>query len=83
MIDGNANSERTGGKQQLHDELYSRFPKQFNHYHKLFFGGGALFLNMESETALLTTLTPLHEPLPSTEEPSSQSGGVPQDLQRP
>lgn len=36
-----------GGKRQLLDELYSRFPATYSHYHEPFFGGGALFFDLE------------------------------------
>jgi len=38
-----------GGKRQLLDELYSRFPDSYEHYHEPFFGGGALFFDFEPE----------------------------------
>lgn len=38
-----------GGKRQLLDELYSRFPNTYTHYHEPFFGGGALFFDIEPE----------------------------------
>ncbi len=38
-----------GGKRQLLDELYSRFPNTYTHYHEPFFGGGALFFDLEPE----------------------------------
>lgn len=36
-----------GGKRQLLDELYSRFPTEYENYHEPFFGGGALFFDLE------------------------------------
>jgi DNA adenine methylase len=36
-----------GGKRQLLDELYARFPAEFDHYHEPMFGGGALFFDLE------------------------------------
>ena len=36
-----------GGKRQLLDELYKRFPQEYTHYHEPFFGGGALFFDLE------------------------------------
>jgi DNA adenine methylase len=36
-----------GGKRQLLDELYARFPKNYEHFHEPFFGGGALFFDIE------------------------------------
>ncbi|WP_132060074.1 DNA adenine methylase [Halorussus amylolyticus] len=38
-----------GGKRQLLDELYSRFPDSYEHYHEPCFGGGALFFDLEPE----------------------------------
>jgi DNA adenine methylase len=42
-----------GGKRQLLDELYSRFPKTYSHYHEPFFGGGALFFDLEPENGTI------------------------------
>lgn len=42
-----------GGKRQLLDELYSRFPKTHTHYHEPFFGGGALFFDLESKNGTI------------------------------
>ena len=36
-----------GGKRQLLDELYSRFPEEYESYHEPFLGGGALFFDIE------------------------------------
>jgi len=36
-----------GGKRQLLDELYARFPESYGHYHEPLFGGGALFFDLE------------------------------------
>ena len=36
-----------GGKRQLLDDLYDRFPAEYNSYHEPFFGGGALFFDLE------------------------------------
>jgi DNA adenine methylase len=38
-----------GGKGQLLDELYARFPESYNRYHEPFFGGGALFFDLEPD----------------------------------
>lgn len=38
-----------GGKRQLLDELYERFPEEFSEYHEPFFGAGALFFDLEPE----------------------------------
>lgn len=42
-----------GGKRQLLDELYSRFPDSYSHYHEPFFGGGALFFDLEPENGTI------------------------------
>jgi DNA adenine methylase len=42
-----------GGKRRLIDELYQRFPKQYNKYHEPFFGGGALFFDLQPDTATI------------------------------
>jgi DNA adenine methylase len=42
-----------GGKRQLLDELYSRFPKFHSHYHEPFFGGGALFFDLEPDNGTI------------------------------
>ena len=42
-----------GGKRQLLDELYSRFPKTYAHYHEPFFGGGALFFDLEPQNGTI------------------------------
>ena len=42
-----------GGKRQLLDELYSRFPKSHSHFHEPFFGGGALFFDLEPENGTI------------------------------
>lgn len=36
-----------GGKRQLLEELYKRFPTDYGTYHEPFFGGGALFFDLE------------------------------------
>lgn len=38
-----------GGKRQLLDELYQRFPESYHHFHEPFFGGGALFFDIEPD----------------------------------
>lgn len=42
-----------GGKRQLLDELYSRFPESYSHYHEPFFGGGALFFDIEPDNGTI------------------------------
>jgi len=38
-----------GGKGQLLEELYARFPASYEQYHEPFFGGGALFFDLEPD----------------------------------
>lgn len=38
-----------GGKRQLLEEIRSRFPEEYNHYHEPLFGGGAVFFDLEPE----------------------------------
>lgn len=38
-----------GGKRQLLDELYARFPESYECFHEPFFGGGALFFDLEPD----------------------------------
>ncbi|WP_424008076.1 DNA adenine methylase [Haloferax denitrificans] len=38
-----------GGKRQLLDELKSRFPRSYSHFHEPCFGGGALFFDLEPQ----------------------------------
>jgi len=47
-----------GGKRQLLDELYSRFPNTYAHYHEPFFGGGALFFDLEPEDGTINDTNP-------------------------
>jgi len=42
-----------GGKRQLLDELYSRFPDSYEHFHEPFFGGGALFFDLEPKNGTI------------------------------
>ncbi|WP_327052312.1 DNA adenine methylase [Halomicrococcus gelatinilyticus] len=42
-----------GGKRQLLDELSARFPEDYNHFHEPFFGGGALFFDLEPENGTI------------------------------
>lgn len=42
-----------GGKRQLLDELYARFPEEYNYFHEPFFGGGALFFDFEPENGTI------------------------------
>lgn len=47
-----------GGKRQLLDELYVRFPTEFNHYHEPMFGGGALFFDLEPDGGTINDTNP-------------------------
>ena len=47
-----------GGKRQLLDELYNRFPPSFNRYHEPFFGGGALFFDLEPADGIINDTNP-------------------------
>jgi len=42
-----------GGKRQLLDELYARFPTEYDRYHEPFVGGGALFFDLEPPAATI------------------------------
>ena len=47
-----------GGKRQLLDEIYARFPSEFNRYHEPFVGGGALFFDLEPTDATINDMNP-------------------------
>lgn len=47
-----------GGKRQLLDELKARFPEDYNHFHEPFFGGGALFFNLEPQNGTINDTNP-------------------------
>jgi len=47
-----------GGKRQLLDELYARFPKSYAHFHEPFFGGGALFFDLEPDNGSINDTNP-------------------------
>lgn len=47
-----------GGKRQLLDELYARFPAEFNNYHEPMFGGGALFFDLEPDDGTINDTNP-------------------------
>ncbi len=47
-----------GGKRQLLDELYARFPEEFGTYHEPMLGGGALFFDLEPEDATVNDTNP-------------------------
>jgi DNA adenine methylase len=47
-----------GGKRQLLDELYARFPNSYGRYHEPFVGGGALFFDLEPADATVNDANP-------------------------
>jgi len=47
-----------GGKRQLLDELYARFPGEFDTYHEPMLGGGALFFDLEPGDATVNDTNP-------------------------
>jgi len=47
-----------GGKRQLLDEIYSRFPAEYEHYHEPFFGGGAVFFDLEPDDGTINDTNP-------------------------
>ncbi|WP_123533650.1 DNA adenine methylase [Halosimplex salinum] len=47
-----------GGKRQLLDALYARFPETFDRYHEPFFGGGAVFFDLEPAAATVNDTNP-------------------------
>ena len=47
-----------GGKRQLLDELYARFPGSYGRYHEPFVGGGALFFDLEPADATINDANP-------------------------
>ncbi|WP_123619228.1 DNA adenine methylase [Halorubrum sp. CSM-61] len=47
-----------GGKRQLLDELYARFPAAYGRYHEPFLGGGAVFFDLEPPDATLNDANP-------------------------
>ncbi|OYR45578.1 DNA adenine methylase [Halorubrum sp. Eb13] len=47
-----------GGKRQLLDELYARFPASYGRYHEPFVGGGALFFDLEPDDATINDANP-------------------------
>lgn len=47
-----------GGKRQLLDELYARFPASFDTYHEPFVGGGAVFFDLEPDAARVNDANP-------------------------
>jgi DNA adenine methylase len=47
-----------GGKRQLLDEIYARFSDSYEHYHEPFFGGGAVFFDLEPENGTINDTNP-------------------------
>jgi len=47
-----------GGKRQLLDELYARFPAAYDRYHEPFLGGGALFFDIEPDGGTVNDANP-------------------------
>jgi DNA adenine methylase len=47
-----------GGKRQLLDELYARFPTDYGGYHEPFVGGGALFFDLEPDEGTINDANP-------------------------
>ena len=47
-----------GGKRQLLDELYARFPADFDRYHEPFLGGGAAFFDLDPAAATVNDRNP-------------------------
>lgn len=47
-----------GGKRQLLDEIYARFPEEYGHFHEPFFGGGAVFFDLEPENGAINDTNP-------------------------
>ena len=47
-----------GGKRQLLDALYARFPESYDRYHEPFVGGGALFFDLEPDAATINDANP-------------------------
>ena len=47
-----------GGKRQLLDEIYARFPADYDRYHEPFFGGGAVFFDLEPDGGTINDTNP-------------------------
>lgn len=47
-----------GGKRQLLDDIYARFPAEFETFHEPFFGGGAVFFDLEPSGGTINDANP-------------------------
>jgi DNA adenine methylase len=47
-----------GGKRQLLDEIYARFPSEYTHYHEPLFGGGAVFFDLTPSDGTINDTNP-------------------------
>jgi DNA adenine methylase len=47
-----------GGKRQLLDEIYARFPASYGRYHEPFLGGGAVFFDLDPARATVNDTNP-------------------------
>ncbi len=47
-----------GGKRQLLDSLYARFPSSYDRYHEPFIGGGAVFFDLEPDAGTINDANP-------------------------
>ncbi|WP_096391305.1 DNA adenine methylase [Halopenitus persicus] len=47
-----------GGKRQLLEAIYRRFPTDYDRYHEPFFGGGAVFFDLEPANATINDTNP-------------------------
>ena len=47
-----------GGKRQLLDALYDRFPESYDRYHEPFVGGGAVFFDLEPDAGSINDTNP-------------------------
>lgn len=45
-----------GGKTQILHKILPRLPREFNHYHEPFFGGGAVFFELQPENGTINDL---------------------------
>jgi len=47
-----------GGKRQLLDEIHARFPRDYERYHEPFFGGGAVFFDLDPDDGTINDTNP-------------------------